>query len=444
MNLRLERVLLALIVVVTLALGIGYAVRTPAWQSPDEPAHYNYIAQVAANGCCPLIEPGDWDAAYLDTLRGSRFAPNTLVRLATVQYEDHQPPLYYLIGSVVFNLTGGNLTALRLLSLVFGVGVVIAAYALVKALFPTRTGAALGTAALVGFVPQHLAMMSSVNNDSLAELLIALTLVATAGRISGRHVPAWGIGALIGAALITKVNTLFLIGLIPLVLLVDGLRRGRKTFPLGELIGVLLPALVIAGVWWARNLSVYGVPDFLGLARHDAVVVGQLRTADLIAQVGAGEYLRRAVETTFNSFWGQFGWMALPLPGWSYTIILMILALALIGWLIMGVIKPYQNEQKIPATAWLLLGGAVMLGLLQYVYYNTEFVQFQGRYIYTALVPLAIFAALGWDAWGKWAARSLDAPETTWRYALAAPTAAAILIPLNVYFLWRVIPQLAP
>ncbi|MDI6834774.1 MAG: MarR family winged helix-turn-helix transcriptional regulator, partial [Rhizobiaceae bacterium] len=32
---------------VYLALASLYAIRTPAWQAPDEPAHYNYIRQIA-------------------------------------------------------------------------------------------------------------------------------------------------------------------------------------------------------------------------------------------------------------------------------------------------------------------------------------------------------------------------------------------------------------
>jgi hypothetical protein len=78
-----------------LIVGALYAALTPAWQSPDEPAHYNYVAQVARNGCCPKIEPGDWDSRYMEELKGARFLPELLDRLDTIQYEDHQPPLYY-------------------------------------------------------------------------------------------------------------------------------------------------------------------------------------------------------------------------------------------------------------------------------------------------------------------------------------------------------------
>jgi hypothetical protein len=59
--------LFILIVIYGIVAGL-FAVRTPPWQAPDEPAHYNYVAQVANNGCCPTIEVGDWNSAYLEQL----------------------------------------------------------------------------------------------------------------------------------------------------------------------------------------------------------------------------------------------------------------------------------------------------------------------------------------------------------------------------------------
>src|SRR5262245_60950992 len=147
---RLHLALLVLIVLAYLAIATLYAVKTPAWQVPDEPAHYNYIAQVAANGCCPRLERGDWDFDYLESIKAARFSPASLQnRLNTVQYEDHQPPLYYLLNVPLYNLSGGNLIALRLLSVVLGAGIVVAAWAIVSVVFPAQPWLALATAAFV-------------------------------------------------------------------------------------------------------------------------------------------------------------------------------------------------------------------------------------------------------------------------------------------------------
>jgi hypothetical protein len=63
--------------------------------------------------------------------------------------------------------------------------------------------------------------------------------------------------------------------------------------------------------------------------------------------------------------------------------------------------------------------------VLAYGWYNLQFVQHQGRYLYTALIPIAIAFALGW-------ARG--------RFERAAPYAfAALFAALNLWLLLRVI-----
>ena len=56
----------SLLILIYLGLGVLYATHTPAWQAPDEPAHYNYIRQLA-DGQFPLMEAGDYDQAYQST-----------------------------------------------------------------------------------------------------------------------------------------------------------------------------------------------------------------------------------------------------------------------------------------------------------------------------------------------------------------------------------------
>ena len=460
-----ERVLFVLLIAAYLVVGALFAFRTPDWQAPDEPAHYNYVAQVATNGCCPVLEAGDWNSTYLDSLKSARFRPDTLGDLGTIQYEDHQPPLYYLLEAIIFRLTNGSLTALRLFSVLLGAGVVAATVAVGKALLPDHPQIALGAAAFVAFLPQHIAMLAAVENDALAELIVALTLWGIVVHLKSGRVKAWHLGVLVGLGLLTKVSTLFLAGLVPLAILLRwwitrdpnapvnrpvqtalGLAYVRREGtvmpfePLRRLIAFGVPTLILAGGWWLRDLDVYGFPDIFGLGRHNQVVVGQLRTADYITQLGVGEYLRRGFETTFNSFWGQFGWMALPLNNGIYAVILIFVGITALGWLI-GLRRPLTPAANRPAqrAAWFILSLTALLALLQYLYYNTEFVQFQGRYLYPGLIPLGLWIALGLDGW-----RRLIFADRRGVVLWIAPALIALLIPLDLYLVWRVIPGLAP
>ena len=60
-----------------------------------------------------------------------------------------------------------------------------------------------------------------------------------------------------------------------------------------------------------------------------------------------------------------------------------------------------------------------ILTLAAYLWYNTQFVQHQGRYLFTALVPIGLAAALGW--------REALRRERAWPLAAALLVGAAAL-----------------
>lgn len=446
---KIEQALLIIILVGYFLVAGLFAIHTPAWQTPDEPAHYNYVAQVAGQGCCPQIAPGDWDASYLDTLKAAHFRADLLDELVSIQYEDHQPPLYYLLASLVYKLANGSLIALRLFSVLLGGVVVLSAYALGKALLPERPQIALGMAALVAFLPQHVAILASVNNDALGWALTGIVLWLTIMYVKdvplgGRYVSPLLLGLLVGIGFVTKASTYFLAGLVLLALLLHWWPERQATSVRSLLRDGLLfavPALLIGLVWWLRNFGVYGFPDFLGLRAHDLVVAGQPRTAERIALVGWGPYLAESLQTTFNSFWGQFGWMALPMPEWIYLGFLGLLLLAFGGLVVDDTFLRCKRLTLSVAqrNAWVILGATLFLAVMQYFYYNTEFLQLQGRYMFSGLVPFALLLALGVDAWRQWLLARW--PWTRW-------LAALIFLPLgalDIYLLLRFIaPLLAP
>jgi len=81
--------------------------------------------------------------------------------------------------------------------------------------------------------------------------------------------------------------------------------------------------------------------------------------------------------------------------------------------------------------AILILGAMVGLALLVFIYYNTQFVQFQGRYLFSAIIPFAFFMAEGLDS-----LRRRFVPRA-W---MLTPLVFALLALLDLYLIWRVIP----
>ena len=401
------------------------------------------------NGCCPRIETGDWRSDYLSQLTTAKFAQQHLDRLDTIQYEDHHPPLYYLLASVIYKLSNGNLTAMRLFSVVLGAGVVSLSYRLIRRILPRQPQFALGTMALVAFLPQHLSMLSAVNNDALAELLVALALLWLARYLTEDDIPIWQLGLITGLALITKITIYFLALLIPLAIWLKWRRQNQPHSALMRSIVVFaLIAGVIGGIWWLRNISVYGFPDFLGLGAHDAVVADQPRTADFVAQHGMSSYLRQMLSTTFKSFWGQFGWMALPLDGvfggWIYRACTLFSLAGLSGFMLAIWSQRAARGEDSPSRSialpiWIILLATLLLVTLQFLYYNIEFQQWQGRYLFPALIPIAFMLVYGVDYWRE---KLLSRWEI---FRWLVPLGMVCLLAMDIYLLFRVIvPGLSP
>ncbi len=400
--------LLILIVAAYLLVGGLYAVVTPAWQAPDEPAHYNYVRSLAEDGRLPVLRPGDYPAAYLEQIKSAGFPPT--MAIDSIRYESWQPPLYYTLAMPIYWLAGGALIPLRLLSVVLGAGLVVAAYALALTVYPGNMRLALGTAAFVAFVPMHLAMTASVNNDALAELLLALVMLRLMHWTRGASRQPYDLaitGLLLGLGLITKA-TVYAVA-IPLVLIALLLDERRPALLTRRAAIIFGPALLLALPWYGRNVALYGWPDLLGKLNHDAIVVGQLRTADYLAQVGWAAYLRDFAATSFHSFWGQFGWMAVPMDGWTYLALGLLSALAVAGLILPArdlspaasspqatriVVSPFGGTEG-DKVAWLAGLWVIFTLLFIYLYYNLSFVQFQGRYLFPALAPIGLFATLG-------------------------------------------------
>ncbi len=137
---------------------------------------------MAQNGSFPVLHPGDYPHGYLEQIKAAGFPPD--MPITSIWYEAHQPPLYYLLAAPVFSFTGGDLAALRLLSVLLGAGIVLFAYGIARRAVPAVQAVALGAAAIVAFLPQHLATVSQVGNDVLAELLLAAVLFISVGMLA--------------------------------------------------------------------------------------------------------------------------------------------------------------------------------------------------------------------------------------------------------------------
>jgi hypothetical protein len=413
---RAARVWLGLIIALYLGLGTLYALRTPLWQAPDEPAHYNYVRHILAYGRRPVFAEGDYPVEYLDELKAARFPPD--MSIDPLRYEAHQPPLYYLLAAGWARLTAAFGLALplrlRLFSVLLSAATLAIAYQVVRGL-GAGPDTALGAVALAATLPMHVAMSAAINNDPLAHLLTNLTallVVRRAGVWSARR--ALGLGAVLGLALLTKMQAYVAVALALAGLVWDGTHAGegrplRRTLGLAAL--MLGTAALLVLPWLADNVALYGWGDPLALARHDRIVTGQLTTAQFLRERGWLALATALARTTFQSFWGQFGWMGVPMPSRVYLVLGLLSAAAAYGLLVWAWPRRARLARERGRALALVL---VWIGVTTagFLWWNTRYLQHQGRYFFPALIPIGLGFALGvrellrgprrplWIAWG--------------------------------------------
>ncbi|MGB3903708.1 MAG: DUF2142 domain-containing protein, partial [Anaerolineae bacterium] len=305
--------LLGLIVALYCAFGLAYAVETPKWQTPDEPAHYNYVVYLAENHRLPVLEMGDYPHDYLEEIKAAKFPPH--MSIAPLRYEFHQPPLYYLLAAVIQRATGsfgfhGQFLILRLFSVLLGCLILLVSYAIVREIFPAWEILALTTTAVIATVPMHIAISAAINNDTLAELILAsiiwLCIRHFKSGLGRRQVLL--LGFFLALALLTKTGIYAPAVLsIVLALAVRARVEGRRIFL--QKLGLTL-ALALLSIWWfVRNMLTYGDLDLFGWQRHDSIVLGQPTTAQWISEHGLAKTIQDFFVVSFHSFWAQFGWM---------------------------------------------------------------------------------------------------------------------------------------
>lgn len=460
-----HRLAIGVVLGVYTILGFSYAWRTPGWQVPDEPAHFNYVAQVGDDPFDPPeIEQGDYPFERLETLKASHFGDKTDYQ--GIEYEDHQPPAYYYLASLYFRGVGGEpdieggitssrpkqassresegrgrepdplsdawpdplerayivwavrmailMFGLRLLGVLLGAITVLIAWRIAALLYPRDGILPVATAAFVAFLPMNLTMTAAVNNDPLAYAVIAATLLVALkrllGRMSQRRFVVLG-GLLFGLAILTKVSVMGPAAVVLAAAEVIGWwRRGRvgTATTAATVAGTLGLGLLIGLPWMLRNARVYGAGDWFGLRAHDRVVdcvvsgvQCQPRTADWIAEKGLADLVLRFAEFTFKSFWGVFGWMAVFLTDIRgipiYGVLALVSLAALVGFALYLLRLRHAEDVGAADQRWglMLLGLSLAVTVGGYLWYNLTFVQHQGRYLFPALIPIALGFMLG-------------------------------------------------
>ncbi|GAB4273469.1 MAG: hypothetical protein Kow0080_20970 [Candidatus Promineifilaceae bacterium] len=423
-----------------LIITLGYSVIVPLFETPDEHFHFFTLNELANTGRLPVV-PEKYDP-YLGP-------------------EPAQPPLFYMIAALIaspfdtaaareqvqlnpyawigsaeavvnINRTittpqeqwpwqGYALAAhlVRMLSVLFGLGTVLAVYGSARLVWPNNGRFALLTAALTAFLPQFNFIHAAVSNDPLITFLASAAiwqlLRLWVGPVSRQRLLFLGIT--IGLAALSKNAGILLLVYALGVLFLRVLREESKPDRIFKqwvetAVLVILPVVLLAGWLWLRNQSLYG--DFTATNQFIEIAGGDRRyTLWQVLAESSGLWL---------SFIAVFGWFNVRAFPWIYTIWNSIFLLAVLGvlWQIGSVIKPsprlridslrldqIRDYLSRPWFVWVLLASwllAVYAGLVTFML-KTEAAQ--GRLLFPAIVPIMAGAAYGLNRfkrpWLYWA-----------------------------------------
>jgi Predicted membrane protein (DUF2142) len=435
---------LAIIVAAYFCLSITYSLVVPIFEAPDEPAHFEYVRYVADKRAIPF-ENHPWYPGYVQTAgHGPLYYALGVLIAGWIDVSDsaagwprnpyfaYGPDslganLYQHSAAEQFPFRGTPLAVhlLRVISVVLGAGTVIATWSLARTVFPHERWLPLGAAAFVAFLPQFIFVSASVNSDNLVNFLSALGMISVVriGQGLGRRArDLVGLGLVVGLASLAKGSGLALIPIGGAAMLVRGKRFGWHLW----LRDVLLSAatfLLVAGWWFALTATRLG--DLGAYNSSQIAYPALVRThPPSLAE------LSNFAQAAWISFWAKFGWGNIGVDERIYELLGIAGALALVG-LAVRAARDWRSPDFPRKAFFLLLLDVVVVGMLFISFWYAYPVGGdQGRYMFTAVAPLAVLFVWGLSAYFP-SGLGAAAPALTGigLFALAAAVPFTTLIP---------------
>ncbi|HCP99861.1 MAG TPA: hypothetical protein DIT99_03860 [Candidatus Latescibacteria bacterium] len=429
----------AILLVMFVTRGIIYSSLFPAWQAPDEPAHFDMIRHISKNHALP-----SWDAEISqEVLESMERSDHPVIYRGGRPHADWQtwiedpratpihdkrvwliqashPFLMYALFSIPLTLfanldTLTQLYLLRLIMVCLSCAIIPIVLMTVRRIFPMNMDLQILIPSLLCFSSMYIYISSIVNNDGLSNLLSAIFIYVLLRMLI--YEVLWRdviLGALVlGSSLLTKTVGL---PLIPLVLVLWGLAcweysdRWRITY---RLCVMLFFAGCLGGWFYIRNLWLYGSLLPFGYApRLPAAGMPSWSKGEINIDLGLTTPEQLGWKSIIpNSFWettweifksivGDFGWGNVSLGFGMYVMATAIVGIACFG-IVLGIIRRYrkqsiyfllyQNKPSVFITTVCVL--YVMIVIISYNAATVHF-GFQGRYIFPVIVP--IFCLMAW------------------------------------------------
>ena len=328
-------------------------------------------------------------------------------------------PLYYslLVPGYELGHAGGVFTELfwmRLTSALLGVLVPLCAYGVLRELAPGRRRLAVAAGLLVAFEPMYTFISGAVNNDAGVNAAAAVLVYLVVRAL--RRGLTWPVGIAIGitAAVLPLMKgtgyALYIPLIVAVALMVTQIRTLRAIRNLVIGVGVYLARDAIwQAVATTYHRSAVIVPGGACGGADDHVVAATSAASWSTCGRSSSRACPSCTPTgtpasgpSSTSTWragiGGLGWYSVFFPNWVYKVIVAVMIAA--G--VLALAATWRRRAAVRARwrelLFLMLAAAGVIAAVEYVYYSPIprlLLPEQGRYAFTALVPIAALAIAG-------------------------------------------------
>jgi Flp pilus assembly protein TadD len=391
--------LLVVVIVARCALFLNDLPKLPRGMGFDAGAHEQYVQFIQQRHALPLPSDG---------------------------WEMHQPPLYYAtsaLATAVVGLSVQDDSAALVLRCINGLIGLIHCWLVMlclRLLFPSALAAQAMGFLVASLVGPNLYLSQYVSNDPLAALLTTLAIYLCLRALRAEKDNIWlyvGIGAAIGAAILTKLTAALALPLILVGLSLKSFSRESGCFfAWFRCIGtVCLSCLLICGWHYARVWVLVGAAPLPNWETDSSYAWWQqpgFRTAGFYFRFGQAfvcplfSAYHSFGDGIYTTLWGDglaSGTGSLSFrPPWNYDLMNVAFLLALAPTLLFGIgfLRACAVSWRRACPEWLMMAGAVPIFALGVIYVSLRspcLGDVKAFYGLPALLPFGAVVALGFD-----------------------------------------------
>lgn len=415
-----------LLLICALLNGLSWIILTPAWQYPDEQAHFSQVQNLAEIGVSrPQSATTSLEIATAEEALGTNrneqgnnlytyhpeyhiaYSQNTTGLLenevknlpisSRTNYVKSEatvnPPVYYFIASLFYKAAYPfdlftRLFTVRLFSLILFTALVLAAYKCAEIILKNKL-LIYSLTALIAYKPMLTYASTGVLADPLTNLFFALVLylclLVIKNGVSKKYL------LLLTAVVITGLNTrqqfLLCVPIIFVALFYDAIARKRN------LKWVIIP-LVLLSVLTILSNHVSNIPLLNSLHIPEFLVFepGKMLPADFLSYITSA--LRKSYQETWPWYWGVYRWLSYTPPHIVYEVVNRIVLISGLGLslYIFQALRKQKFDQHFFILVFMIISSAIYF--VAFMLWDYFFIArrgysfgFQGRYFF----PLVIF-----------------------------------------------------